>query len=121
MVACLTCVALDKAIADDFEGCMAGHDRYKSHLTDLENARAQCDAEEQQLRNDPTLSEEELEMALQQQCPAKQVVCNQVAPESGHAACEAFLQSGFGDELQMAAAQEANGVLKSFYDECTAQ
>ena len=100
---------------------MAGHERYKSHLTDLENARAQCEAEEQQLRNDPTLSEEELEVALQQQCPAKQAVCNQVAPERGHAACEAFLQSGFGDEAQVAAAQEANGVLKSFYDECTAQ
>src|SRR5262245_56733803 len=104
--------AFDRAAADDFEGCMTGHERYKAHLPNLANARAYCQAEEQRMRNDPALSEEELEVALQQRCPAVQAVCDQVAPESGHAACESFLQRGFGDEAQLAAAQEANGVLK---------
>lgn len=112
-----TCIAH----ADDFSDCMQGLDGYQAHLPELENARAECAAEDQRLRNDPSLSEEELEAALQQQCPAKQRVCDKIQPEVGHAACEGFLQNRGGNENELASASQANDILKPLYDECTAQ
>ena len=107
--------------ADDLDDCLEGQTRYQSYLPSLQQARAQCDAHYEQIRNDPTLSEESKELQRQTKCPMKQAVCGDIRPEEGHAGCENYLQSGGGSESDYAAAQQANAVLKPLYDECTAQ
>ena len=107
--------------ADDLSDCLQGHERYQSYLPDLQQARAQCDARSEQIRADPTLSEEDMELQLQTQCPMKQVVCGDIRPEEGHAGCENYLQYGGGSESDYATATQANAILKELYDECTAQ
>ena len=107
--------------ADDLSDCLQGHERYQIYLPNLQQARAQCDARSEQIRADPTLSEEDMELQLQTQCPVKQAVCGDIRPEEGHAGCENYLQHGGGSESDYAAATQANTVLKDLYDECTAQ
>ena len=116
----LILLGLSPARADDFSNCMQGLARYNSYLAELQNARAQCDARSDQIRADPTLSDDDKEMQLQTKCPMLQAVCNKIHPEQGHAACENFLQNG-GNDSNYASAGQANGILKSLYDECTAQ
>lgn len=111
---------LSSARADDFGNCMQGLARYNSFLSELQNARAQCEARSDQIRADATLSDDDKEMQLQTKCPMLQTVCNKIHPEQGHAACENFLQNG-GNDSNYTSATQANGVLKSLYDECTAQ
>jgi hypothetical protein len=113
--------ACGSARADDFANCMQGFARYNANLTELQNARQQCDAQSDQIRADPSLSDDEKEMRLQTKCPMKQAVCIKIRPEQGHAACETFLQSGAENDSNYASAEQANGILKSLYDECTAQ
>ena len=107
--------------ADDLGDCLQGHERYQAYLPNLQQARAQCAARSEQIRADPTLSEEDMELQLQTQCPMKQVVCGDIRPEEGHAGCENYLQYGGGSESDYAAATQANAILKELYDECTAQ
>lgn len=109
------------AYADDLGDCLQGRERYQAYLPNLQQARAQCDAHYEQVRSDPSLSEEDKELQLQTKCPMKQVVCGDIRPEEGHAGCENYLQYGGGSEGDFAAATQANAVLKELYDECTAQ
>jgi len=120
MVLGVSCAA-SLSYADDLSDCLQGHERYQTYLPDLQQARAQCDARSEQIRADPTLSEEDMELQLQTQCPMKQVVCGDIRPEEGHAGCENYLQYGGGSESDYAAATQANAILKELYDECTAQ
>ena len=120
MVLGMSCAA-PSTYADDLSDCLQGHDRYQTHLPDLQQARAQCAARSEQIRADRTLSEEEMELQLQTQCPMKQVVCGEIRPEEGHAGCENYLQHGGGSESDYAAATQVNAILKELYDECTAQ
>ena len=116
----MSCAA-SLSYADDLDDCLQGHERYQIYLPNLQQARAQCDARSDQIRADPTLSEEDMELQLQTRCPMKQVVCGDIRPEEGHAGCENYLQHGGGSESDYAAATQANAVLKELYDECTAQ
>jgi hypothetical protein len=111
---------LPSARADDFGNCMQGLARYNSNLSELQNARAQCEARSDRIRADPKLSDDEKEMQLQTKCTILQAVCVKIRPEQGHAACESFLGKG-GNDSNHASASQANGILKSLYDECTAQ
>ena len=113
--------AVSLSHADDLGDCLEGQARYQSYLPSLQQARAQCDAHYEQIRNDPTLNEESKELQLQTKCPMKQAVCGDIRPEEGHAGCENYLQSGGGSDSDYAAAQQANAILKPLYDECTAQ
>ena len=84
--------------ADDLGDCLQGHERYQTYLPNLQQARAQCAAHSEQIRADPTLSEEDKELQLQTRCPMKQVVFGDIRPEEGHAGCENYLQYGGGNE-----------------------
>lgn len=116
-------VACDRSVAraDDLDDCLEGYARYQAYLPSLQQARLQCQARSDQIRNDPTLSEVDMEAQLQTPCPMKQTVCGYIRPEEGHAACESYLQYSGGSDGNYSAANQSNAVLKQVYDECTAQ
>ena len=120
MVLGISCAA-SLSYADDLGDCLQGQERYQTYLPNLQQARAQCDARSEQIRADPTLSEEDRELQLQTRCPMEEAVCGDIRPEEGHAGCESYLQYGGGSESDYAAATQANAILKALYDECTAQ
>ena len=103
IVACFTLATTPFARADDFDKCMQGFDRYKSNLAELEDARAQW----AKMPKDAN--------------PALDRACEKIAPETGHAACEAFLQSGGAKGAQLTSAQKANRILEALYSECRSQ
>jgi hypothetical protein len=107
--------------AEDFDECIEGQQRYQAYLPSLQQARAQCQTRSDQIRADPTLSDDDKEYQLQSPCPMKQTVCAYIRPEEGHAACESYLQYGGGQDNDYTVANQANAILKALYDECTAQ
>lgn len=73
--------------ADAVSDCSQHYNVYVNSLPELTAVRGQCEAESNAHRNDPSLSEEELEAKLQSGCVAKQQFCLKVNPYDGADAC----------------------------------